>query len=118
MPVRSDALETLAEEIGADQVAEMLELFFNESDRRVAMFAGYVASGEIDRSKLHVEAHSMKGGAATLGFATVAEEARAIELEAQTIAADALGSGVARLAAAVDEIRQRHSRSPAFAAGA
>lgn len=101
-----DALTELTEEIGREQVSEMVSLFFRETDRRIALFKNFATS--MDRDLLAIEAHSMKGGAATLGFSAVAEIARAIELGAPIVSPDALTAQTAQLSTAVIELRQQY----------
>lgn len=102
-PVDLNVLAELTEEIGREQVTEMVSLFFSETDRRIALFRQFAA--DIDREALAIEAHSMKGGAATLGFGSVAEIARAIEAAAPLVSPDALKAQTAQLSTAVIELR-------------
>ncbi|MFC0242092.1 PAS domain-containing hybrid sensor histidine kinase/response regulator [Rhodopseudomonas telluris] len=102
-PVDLNVLAELTEEIGREQVTEMVSLFFSETDRRIALFRQFAAN--IDRDLLAIEAHSMKGGAATLGFGSVAEIARAIEAGASSVSPEALTALTAQLSKALVELR-------------
>ncbi|WP_322514289.1 ATP-binding protein [Rhodopseudomonas palustris] len=103
-PLDLNILTELTEEIGRDQVNDMVALFFSETERRIALFRGF--GDAIDRDMLAIEAHAMKGGAATLGFATVVDIARAIELGASIASAEALEAQADQLAKALSELRR------------
>ncbi|MCG6207553.1 ATP-binding protein [Rhodopseudomonas sp. HC1] len=103
-PVDLNVLTELTEEIGRDQVTEMVSLFFSETERRIALFRQF--GDTIDRDLLAIEAHSMKGGAATLGFATIAEIARAIEIGSSIVSGEALNVQAAHLTKALVDLRR------------
>ncbi|ABD08915.1 Hpt sensor hybrid histidine kinase [Rhodopseudomonas palustris HaA2] len=103
-PLDLNILTELTEEIGREQVNEMVALFFSETERRIALFRGF--GDAIDRDVLAIEAHAMKGGAATLGFATIAEVARAIELGATIVSVEALEAQTVQLAKSLAELRR------------
>jgi len=103
-PLDMNVLSELAEEIGRDQVNDMVALFFSETERRITLFRAF--GDAIDRDLLAIEAHSMKGGAATLGFATIADIARAIELGSPIVSAEALDAQAGQLAKALSELRR------------
>jgi hypothetical protein len=104
VPLDFNILSELTSEVGREQVNEMVALFFVETERRIALFRDY--GDAIDRDTLAIEAHSLKGGAATLGFADVAEIAREIELGAAIVSADILDTQIADLAKALFELRR------------
>ncbi len=103
-PVDLNVLTELTEEIGREQVTEMVSLFLSETERRIALFRQF--GDPIDRDLLAIEAHSMKGGAATLGFATIAEIARAIEIGSSIVSAEALKVQAVHLARALVDVRR------------
>ncbi|RED24196.1 Hpt sensor hybrid histidine kinase [Rhodopseudomonas thermotolerans] len=105
MQIDLDTLAELTEEIGRDQVNEMVTLFFAETERRIALFRRCV--DHLDREAVEVEAHSMKGGALTLGFHAIAEIARTIERESGSLSAEALDSLVGQLAKTLAELRRQ-----------
>ncbi|SEP32303.1 ATP-binding protein [Rhodopseudomonas pseudopalustris] len=102
-PLDLNILTELAEEIGRDQINEMVTLFFSETERRIALFRQF--GNKIDRDLLAVEAHSMKGGAATLGFSLIADIARSIEQNSAIVSPDALDFQTGQLAKALSELR-------------
>ncbi|NEW87929.1 response regulator [Rhodopseudomonas sp. WA056] len=106
-PTQAD-LDTLAEltaEIGRDQVNEMVTLFFTETERRIALFRRF--GDRMDRTTLEVEAHSLKGGARTLGFHSIGEIARLIEQESGAISPEQLDLLTGQLARALTDLRRR-----------
>jgi CheY-like chemotaxis protein len=106
-PTQAD-LDTLAEltaEIGRDQVNEMVTLFFAETERRIALFRRF--GDRMDRTTLEVEAHSLKGGARTLGFHSIGEIARLIEQESGAISPEQLDLLTGQLARALTDLRRR-----------
>lgn len=105
MLVDLDTLAELTAEIGQDQVNEMVALFFAETERRIALFRRFAE--HMDRHDLEVEAHSLKGGARTLGFHPIAEIARSIEREAGSISPEALDLFTGQLNKALIELRRQ-----------
>jgi signal transduction histidine kinase/CheY-like chemotaxis protein/HPt (histidine-containing phosphotransfer) domain-containing protein len=93
----------LAEEIGAESTQQMIALFIRETDRRLALFRS--ASSARDRHQIEIEAHSLKGGAATLGFMEVANIAKLIERQATTASSDGLAELVDQLETVFVELR-------------
>ena len=59
-PLDREAFESLAREIGADGLAELVVLFEAETDVRLRL----IADGSLDRERLVREVHSLKGAAA------------------------------------------------------
>ena len=102
------ALQQLSDEIGHDQVQQMIELFVSETARRAAEMQRF-AEGD-DREAISLEAHSIKGGARLLGLPELADLARTIESQSAEIAADELRALGDQLAAALQraepELRQ------------
>jgi hypothetical protein len=108
-PVRLDlsALAQLADEIGSAQVDDMVALFICETERRIAVFRQF-ADGH-DREQIQTEAHSLKGGAGTLGFAEIAEIARSIERQSAQLSPAALSELAGQLAHALGSVRRHHA---------
>jgi len=104
-PLDRSVLEELASEIGREQVTQMVGLFVRETERRIELFRHF-ADGS-DRRQVEVEAHSLKGGASTLGFAEIAEIARAIEQQSPQVSADDLQDLAGRLAKALGRLRSQ-----------
>jgi hypothetical protein len=73
--------DAMVEELGEDGVRHLVDIFLAETDRRIALLRGLPAMG--DRIKIGREAHSLKGDAAALGLAQLAELAEMLEREAQ-----------------------------------
>ena len=73
--------DEMVEELGEDGVRQLVDIFFAETDRRIALLRGL--SGMSDRIKIGREAHSLKGDAAALGLALLAELAETLERDAQ-----------------------------------
>ncbi|WP_296519187.1 ATP-binding protein [Rhodopseudomonas sp.] len=109
-------LTELADEIGRDQVGEMVALFMRETERRIALFRQF-ADGA-DRQQIEVEAHSLKGGASTLGFHEIAEIARSIEQQSEQVSPDDLLDLAGRLAKALGRLRSQCERDLARNAAA
>lgn len=105
MQVDMDTLAELTAEIGQDQVSEMVALFFAETERRIALFRRFAE--QMDRHTIEVEAHSLKGGARTLGFHPIAEIARSIERDAKTISPEGLDLLTGQLNKALIELRRQ-----------
>jgi hypothetical protein len=102
-------LEQLADEIGSEQVDEMVAMFIRETDRRIALFRRF-AEGH-SREEIGIEAHSLKGGASTLGFEEIAAIALAIETQSEQLSSAMLAELAGRLAQALSPIR-RHYEAP------
>jgi signal transduction histidine kinase/DNA-binding response OmpR family regulator len=94
--------DAMVEELGEDAAQLLIDMFIAETDRRIALLREM--SGMSDRIKIGREAHSLKGDAAALGLARLAELAAMLEREAQHM-------GKAEYAAALDRL------APAFADG-
>jgi signal transduction histidine kinase/DNA-binding response OmpR family regulator len=75
--------DAMVKEIGEDGAREMVKVFLAETDRRIALLRRL--SCEVDRTQIAREIHSLKGDAATLGLTQLAELARMIELEAESM---------------------------------
>jgi hypothetical protein len=105
-PARLDlsTLEQLADEIGSEQVDEMVAMFIRETDRRIALFRRF-ADGQ-GRQEIGIEAHSLKGGAATLGFDEIAAIALSIERQSEQVSPAALADLAGRLAHALAPVRR------------
>jgi two-component system, sensor histidine kinase len=100
-----NVLTELTAEIGRTQVNEMVELFFAETERRIGLFRQFPKA--INREQLAIEAHSMKGGARTLGFTSIAEIARGIENDAPRVTPEGLETQAGQLARALIELRRQ-----------
>jgi HPt (histidine-containing phosphotransfer) domain-containing protein len=64
----------LVAELGADDVAELLEVFIADTSDKIDAFAKYP-----DRARTKREAHAIKSSAATFGFAELSGLARDLE---------------------------------------
>jgi signal transduction histidine kinase/DNA-binding response OmpR family regulator len=119
-PARFDlaTLTQLADEIGSDHVLDMVGLFIAETERRIALFRQFADGQDSaqDREQIETEAHSLKGGAATLGFSEIAEIAREIERRAAGLSPAALSALALQLAEALVSVR-RHHQAPVAHAG-
>jgi len=98
------ALQQLSDEIGHDQVQQMIELFVSETARRAGEMQRF-AEGD-DREAISLEAHSIKGGARLLGLPEIADLARTIESQSAEIAADELRALGDQLEAALQRAEQ------------
>jgi HPt (histidine-containing phosphotransfer) domain-containing protein len=75
-PLR-DTCRQLAEEIGADGVAELLESFLADTPLRLEEIGSLIQSG--DQSNLRRAAHSLKGSSSIFGLGGVEELAHRLE---------------------------------------
>ncbi|MFD2183762.1 hybrid sensor histidine kinase/response regulator [Rhodoplanes azumiensis] len=96
-------LAMLAEEIGEDGLALAVEVFLRESDARLARMSDLFP--ELARDTIAVEAHTLKGAAATMGAAAVAALAAELERAAATISAEDYRVQIARLDTALAHAR-------------
>ncbi|MDC7787270.1 ATP-binding protein [Rhodoplanes sp. TEM] len=96
-----DAYDRLGEEIGADGARQVLETFLMDSRDRLAQLRSHAVSGA---AGIEQEAHTLKGAAATLGFARLSELARRLEENARTGRQRGLDAEVEALAAAFEEL--------------
>lgn len=107
-PARDESLlGQLAGEIGGQHVSDMLAMFVGETERRITLFRQFDGSDGASRGQIALEAHSMKGGARTLGFTEIAEIARSIEQQSADIPPEKLGECAASLAVALRKITAR-----------
>ena len=104
-PLDLNVLSELTEEIGREQVNEMVALFFSETERRIALFRA-VRRRRWIAAQLAIEAHSMKGGAARSASRSIAEIARAIELGSPIVSPEALDAQAGQLAKALSDLRR------------
>lgn len=104
----------MVEELGEEGVRALIDLFLAETDRRIALLRGL--SGMSDRSKIGREAHSLKGDAAALGLAQLAELAKTLEREAQHMAKTEYRSLLDRIEPAFATSREKLPKQPASAA--
>lgn len=98
------ALQQLSDEIGHDQVQQMIELFVSETARRAGEMQRF-AEGD-DREAISLEAHSIKGGARLLGLPEIADLACTIETQSAEIAAPELRALGGQLEAALQRAEQ------------
>ncbi len=61
-----DTCRVLADEIGADGVAELLQSYLDDTPARFVDIGGFIASG--DKSSLKRAAHSLKGSSSIFGL--------------------------------------------------
>ncbi|MFL9825806.1 ATP-binding protein [Rhodoplanes sp. SY1] len=98
-----DMLAMLAEEIGEDGLSLAVQVFLRESDARLARMSDLCP--ELARDTIGVEAHTLKGAAATLGAVVLAALAAELEAAAATITTEDYRVQVARLDAALAHAR-------------
>lgn len=96
-------LHALADEIGPEGVIETLTAYIEETQLRLGRLEALFRQQE--RSKLRVEAHTLKGASAAFGLVRFSAAARELELSAADIAADRFVEVAARLNAAFAEGR-------------
>jgi CheY-like chemotaxis protein len=113
-PLDLGTVTELLADIGKSDILEMIAVFVGETDRRLKLFRQF-ADGQ-DREAIGIEAHSLKGGAATLGLLQVVEIARTIELQAGRISAGELRELARRLEAALLLARHEFDDAVALAA--
>jgi len=77
------AAAELLEEIGADGVEAVLQVFLAETEARLRLM-GQLDCGQ-DRDRIKTEAHTLKGSASTFGFARLSSSAFHLERHAQAI---------------------------------
>jgi signal transduction histidine kinase/DNA-binding response OmpR family regulator len=106
--------DAMVEELGEDSVRNLVEMFLAETDRRIALLRDL--SGMSDRIKIGREAHSLKGDAAALGLAQLAELAETLEREAQHMGKTEYHSLLDRIEPAFATGRGKLPRQPASAA--
>ncbi len=92
--------EELRAEIGAEALAEGLQVFGSETRERIASIARLASA--LDAECLAREAHSLKGMAGTFGFSRLAERASTLEKAAPSAKAAAIAAAAAELAAAFE----------------
>jgi signal transduction histidine kinase/CheY-like chemotaxis protein len=106
--------ETLVTELGEDGVRELVVIFLDETDRRVALLQQL--SGETDRVAIGRQAHSLKSDAAALGLAQLAELASRLERAAARMTEAEYRVAIERIAPAYAAGRARLPREVASAA--
>jgi signal transduction histidine kinase/DNA-binding response OmpR family regulator len=77
------AFSSLAEEIDLDAAIETFNAFVADTHQRLQSFAALTL--EASRKHVQIEAHSLKGTAATFGFQKLSEMARRLEQDAPVI---------------------------------
>jgi CheY-like chemotaxis protein len=113
-PLDLQTVSELLADIGKSDVLDMIEVFAAETDRRLKLFRKF-ADGQ-NRETIGIEAHSLKGGAATLGLLQVAAIARAIEKQSGAISVVELRDLSRRLEAALLLARHEFGNAVALAA--
>ena len=103
------ALAILIEEIDRDGVAMSFTAFFADSAARLASLGGL--SSDTDRAGISDEAHTLKGAAATLGFARLAALARTLEHCAPSITPIVYADLLARMNACFAQTRAEAERA-------
>ncbi|RAI40634.1 hypothetical protein CH338_05615 [Rhodoplanes elegans] len=96
-------LAMLAEEIGEDGLALAVQVFLRESDARLARMSDLCP--ELARDTIAVEAHTLKGAAATLGAVALAALAAELEADAAIITTEDYRVQIARLDTALAHAR-------------
>jgi HPt (histidine-containing phosphotransfer) domain-containing protein len=104
-PVAVDpaAIAELCQEIGAEGLQLATEAFFQDAEGRLDELT-VLRSGD-DRAAIGRAAHAIKGAAATIGLAEMAEIARTLEHDAETMDRAALDSTVLSLRRAYADAR-------------
>jgi hypothetical protein len=106
--------DEMVEELGEDGVRALVGIFLAETDRRIALLRSL--SGLSDRIKIGREAHSLKGDAATLGLAQLAELAETLERDAQHMGKTEYRKLLDRIEPAFTTSRAKLPKQPASAA--
>jgi HPt (histidine-containing phosphotransfer) domain-containing protein len=106
--------DEMVEELGDDGVSALVGIFLAETDRRIALLRGL--TGLSDRIKIGREAHSLKGDAAALGLAQLAELAETLEREAQHMGKSEYRKLLDRIEPAFATSREKLPKRPASAA--
>jgi CheY-like chemotaxis protein/HPt (histidine-containing phosphotransfer) domain-containing protein/anti-sigma regulatory factor (Ser/Thr protein kinase) len=106
--------DEMVEELGGDGVRQLVDIFLAETDRRIALLRGL--SGMSDRIKIGREAHSLKGDAAALGLALLAELAETLERDAQHMGKTEYRGLLDRIEPAFATSRAKLPKQPASAA--
>jgi signal transduction histidine kinase/DNA-binding response OmpR family regulator len=106
--------DEMVEELGEDGVRTLVDIFLAETDRRIAVLRGLASMS--DRVKIGREAHSLKGDAAALGLAQLAELAATLEHEAHHMGEGAYGRLLDRIGPAFATGRENLRKPPASAA--
>jgi HPt (histidine-containing phosphotransfer) domain-containing protein len=88
----------LVAELGADDVAELLEVFMADSSDKIAALAARYG----DRPRTKREAHAIKSSAATFGFAELSGLARDLERGSDAASDPQLEQSVAALRRSFD----------------
>ncbi len=96
----------LIDDLGSDKVTALMTTFFADTERLIA--DAEAACTAVDRRRVALAAHSIKGSAANVGFPRVALMASRAELTAQSGTGD-MKAAIALLRSAVDEV---HPRAP------
>ena len=78
--------DLLIEEIGEDSARQMLDVFIEETAKRLKRFRELSCANH--RSEIQDEAHSLKGTAATFGLSRLSALARMLELAAPSLSDD------------------------------
>lgn len=86
-------LRLLVAELGADDVAEVLRAFLDDTRRKVDV----LSADTPDPARVRQEAHSIKSSAATFGFAELSGLALTLEQEALNMSPDELRFATAAL---------------------
>jgi signal transduction histidine kinase/DNA-binding response OmpR family regulator len=100
-----ETLAILADEIGADGASLAVQIFLGETEARLARLRAL--SLDSARDKVAVEAHTLKGAAATIGVTPLSDLARTLEHAAPTISASDYAALVGRIEATFARARHR-----------
>jgi len=106
--------DTLVNELGDDAVRALVDMFRDETERRVALLQKI--AGELDRGLIGREAHSLKSDAGALGLVRLSKLAAALERDAVRISGEEYAATVDRIARAVAEARDSLPKPVASAA--
>jgi len=82
-PIDRRRFDDLVQELGAQAAAEIFQVFVRETEARLSLFR--TLSLVLNRTKIGREAHSLSSGAATFGLDDLAQLAKSLERDAETI---------------------------------
>ncbi len=94
-----NVLRLLVAELGADDVAEVLRAFLDDTRRKIDVLSSDVP----DPAQIRQEAHSIKSSAGTFGFAELAGLALTLEQDALNMSPDELRIATAALRGVFEE---------------
>ena len=103
-PAAASRLRELADMLGEDAVAELLETFAEDTDLNIGRMEDAVARN--DASAIHRIAHSVAGAARNMGADILAERASGLETDAGVLAPERIHGEIAALRRALEDALQ------------